>query len=43
MDRDDRTQMQLEESDYARGVLANLQTPKGKTAIVQGADFGKSK
>jgi hypothetical protein len=39
----DRTQMQLEASADARWVLANLQAPKDKEAIAQGAAFEKSK
>jgi hypothetical protein len=39
----DRTQMQLEASADARWVLANLQAPKDKDAIAQGAAFEKSK
>ena len=39
----DRTQMQLEASADARWVLANLQAPKDKEAISQGAAFEKSK
>ncbi|MBD2188279.1 Tab2/Atab2 family RNA-binding protein [Pseudanabaena mucicola] len=39
----DRTQMQLEASADARWVLANLQAPKDKNAIDQGAAFEKSK
>lgn len=39
----DRTQMQLEASADARWVLANLQAPKDKLAIAQGADFEKAK
>ncbi len=39
----DRTQMQLEASADARWVLANLQAPKDKQAIAQGAAFEKSK
>jgi hypothetical protein len=39
----DRTQMQLEASADARWVLANLQAPKDKNAIDQGATFEKSK
>ena len=39
----DRVQMQLEASADARWILANLQAPKDKDAIAQGADFEKSK
>ena len=39
----DRTQMQLEASADARWILANLQAPKDKIAIEQGAAFEKSK
>ncbi len=39
----DRTQMQLEASADARWVLANLQAPKDKEAIAQGAAFEKAK
>ncbi len=39
----DRTQMQLEASADARWVLANLQAPKDRIAIEQGAAFEKSK
>ena len=39
----DRVQMQLEASADARWILANLQAPKDKEAIAQGADFEKSK
>lgn len=39
----DRTQMQLEASADARWVLANLQAPKDKNAIAQGAAFEQSK
>ena len=39
----DRTQMQLEASADARWVLANLQAPKDKDAIAQGAAFEKAK
>ena len=39
----DRTQMQLEASADARWILANLQAPKDKEAIAQGAAFEKSK
>jgi len=39
----DRTQMQLEASADARWVLANLQAPKDKNAIAQGAAFERSK
>lgn len=39
----DRVQMQLEASADARWILANLQAPKDKEAIAQGAAFEKSK
>ena len=39
----DRTQMQLEASADARWILANLQAPKDKEAIAQGAAFEKAK
>ncbi|HBC43825.1 MAG TPA: hypothetical protein DCZ88_18540 [Pseudanabaena sp.] len=39
----DRTQMLLEASADARWVLANLQAPKDKNAIAQGAAFEQSK
>ncbi|MFM7602186.1 MAG: Tab2/Atab2 family RNA-binding protein [Pseudanabaena sp.] len=39
----DRTQMQLEASADAQWVLANLQAPKDKEAIAQGAAFEKAK
>lgn len=39
----DRAQMQLEASADAQWVLANLQAPKDKDAIVQGAAFEKAK
>ncbi|PZO44100.1 MAG: hypothetical protein DCF19_02515 [Pseudanabaena frigida] len=39
----DRCQMQLEASADARWVLANLQAPKDKEAIAQGAAFEKAK
>jgi hypothetical protein len=39
----DRTQMQLEASADARWVLANLQAPKDKNAIAQGATFEQAK
>ena len=43
MGRGHRTQIQLEASADVGRVLTNLQAPKNRTAIDQGADFKNSK